>query len=339
MVRQATEEDRAVFDSLAPHPLQSFAWGDFREKTGLAVSRLIRSEGKRIVETALVTWHKLPLVGKVIGYLPKSGVVSEEMMEALIEEGKKRGTVMIKMEPLIEEKTKEADLWKKSVSKFGLKIGKSLFTKYTMILDLSLSEEQILAQMHPKTRYNLRLSERKGVKVEMVEDMKYFEDYWKLMSETTIRQGFFAHTKRYHQLMFETLSKSGMARMLTAKLDGKVLVCWVIFLQNDTLYYPYGASTRDDKNVFASNLVMWEAIRWGKKMGAVKFDMWGSLGFEPDVSDPWYGFHRFKQGFGAKVIEFVGTYDLVIDSAFYPIYVIVNDYLRPVWLKVRAKLR
>lgn len=339
MVREATLEDKRFFDKLAPHPLQSFAWGDFREKTGLAVSKLVRIEDEKIVETALVTWHKLPLIGKVIGYLPKTGILSEEMMEALVLQGKKRKAVMIKMEPLIEERTKEADMWKKLVSRFGLRPGKSLFTKYTMILDLSLSEEELLAGMHPKTRYNLRLSERKGVKVEMSDTMEYFEDYWRLMNETTIRQGFFAHTKRYHQSMFETLSKSGMARMLVAKLDNKILVCWVIFLHNKTLYYPYGASTRDDKNVFASNLVMWEAIKWGKKMGAVQFDMWGSLGFDPDTKDPWYGFHRFKQGFGAKVVEFVGTYDLVIDSIFYPIYVMVNDYARPVWMRIRAKLR
>jgi len=67
----------------------------------------------------------------------------------------------------------------------------------------------------------------------------------------------------------------------------------------------------------SNNLIMWEVIRFGKKKDCVLFDMWGSLGPEPDKKDSWYGFHRFKEGYGAKVVEFVGSWDLVIKPVLY----------------------
>ena len=84
----------------------------------------------------------------------------------------------------------------------------------------------------------------------------------------------------------------------------------------------------------ASNLVMWEAVLFGKKLGLKKFDMWGALGPNPSKNDSWYGFHRFKEGYGAKLTEFVGSFDLVINPMLYGIYKIL-DKVR--WLFLRIK--
>ena len=159
------------------------------------------------------------------------------------------------------------------------------------------------------------------------------------MFETTKRQGFFAHTKEYHRKMWETL-KGNMAHLFTAEYttDGRsyTLVTWILFLFNNTLYYPYGASSDKFRNVMASNLMMWEAIKFGKKHGAKKFDMWGSLGPDADSNDPWYGFHKFKQGYGAKLIEFAGSYDLVINSELYRLYSILHN-IRKEFLSLKRK--
>lgn len=84
--------------------------------------------------------------------------------------------------------------------------------------------------------------------------------------------------------------------------------------------------------------MMWEAIKFGKKQGAKLFDLWGSLGPNPDIKDPWYGFHRFKQGFGAELQEFVGSYDLVINRTEYRLYEWAEK-TRWVLLKILAKFR
>ncbi|KKR34147.1 MAG: FemAB family protein, partial [Candidatus Gottesmanbacteria bacterium GW2011_GWC2_39_8] len=161
------------------------------------------------------------------------------------------------------------------------------------------------------------LAERKGVKIIKSND---FETYWKLMEETTKRQQFFAHDKKYHQTMWETLNKTGIAHLFLAKFGDMTLTAWIVFLFNNVLYYPYGASSQEKRELMASNLMMWEVIKWGKINDAKTFDMWGAMGPNPDKTDPWYGFHRFKEGYNPSLVEFAGSYDLVINPTLYRLY-------------------
>ena len=200
----------------------------------------------------------------------------------------------------------------------GLKLAaRPLFTKYTFILDLTKSEEELLKNMHSKARYNIRVAQRYGVEVGEDNSSVAFEEYLRLMKETTVRQKFYAHTREYHKKMWKILSPKKMARLFIAKYKGQVLTAWILFVFKDTLYYPYGASSSLLREVMASNLMMWEAIRFGKKLGLKKFDMWGALGPNPDPKDPWFGFHSFKEKYGPRHVEFIGSYDLVINSPLY----------------------
>ena len=140
------------------------------------------------------------------------------------------------------------------------------------------------------------------------------------MDETTKRQAFYAHTKSYHQKMFKLMTESGRGHLFTASYEGKILTTWMVFVLNETAYYPYGASSSQLREVMASNLMMWEIIKFAKETGCKHLDMWGSLGPVPDPKDPWYGFHKFKQGYGAELVEFLGTYDLVVDKVWYYLY-------------------
>jgi len=87
----------------------------------------------------------------------------------------------------------------------------------------------------------------------------------------------------------------------------------------------------------APNLLMWEVIKLGKKLGCKSLDMWGSLGPNPNKKDDWYGFHRFKQGYGGNLVEFIGSYDLVINQKLYPIYK-TADLARWKALRVKAEV-
>lgn len=120
-----------------------------------------------------------------------------------------------------------------------------------------------------------------------------------------------------------------------AKYRGKILTAWVLFVFKDTLYYPYGASSSENREVMASNLIMWEAILFGKKLGLKKFDMWGALGPGPDPKDPWFGFHNFKEKYGPGHVEFIGSYDLVINPLLYQGYKLA-DKLRWFYLKLAS---
>ena len=314
-LQDISSQVKKEFNNLASHPLQSWEWGDFREKMGVKIIRLGIFKGNKLVETSQISIHDIPHTKYKIGYLPKGQVPSKKMLEEIYDIGQKNGCIFIKLEPNI---INESSGFSVLGSKFNIVVSSHpLFTKYTFLLDLTKSEEELLKEMKEKTRYNTRLAERKGVRIIKSND---FETYWKLMDETTKRQQFFAHAKKYHQTMWETLNKTGIAHLFLAKFGDMTLTAWIVFLFNNVLYYPYGASSQEKRELMASNLMMWEVIKWGKINDAKTFDMWGAMGPNPDKTDPWYGFHRFKEGYNPSLVEFAGSYDLVINPTLYRLY-------------------
>lgn len=335
ITREVFEEEKESFNNLAPHPLQSWEWGEFRQKTGVKVVRLGTFEGKKLIAGYQVTVHPIPYTPYTVIYFPKGPVSNQAMLEALVKLGQQEKAIFVKMEPQVEELSGETV--KKFLLSSGCRPGKPLFTKYTFQIDLTKSETELMAQMKDKTRYNVRLAQKHGVIVKEDNSTQAFENYLRLTRETTQRQKFYAHSEKYHRLMWETLKVKNnrlTAHLLTATYQNEPLVTWIVFNFNNVLYYPYGASSTERRELMASNLMMWEAIRFGKKMGCQTFDMWGSLGPNPDPKDPWYGFHRFKEGYGGKLVEFIGTYDLVLNPTLYKLYNLA-DNLRWKFLRIK----
>lgn len=312
------------------HPLQSPAWEKFRRTMGIDVLRT-RWQGPEPAE-GLLTFHSIPHSPWTIGYFPKGPAPTQKMLEKLKRIGKEKNAIFIQLEPNV---ISPIDL---RITDYDVrKSYHPLFTKYTFILDLTKSEEELLKAMHSKTRYNLKVALKHGVIVEENNSDDAFEAYLRLVSETTERQGFYAHNKHYHRTMWQTMHEAGIARLFTASYQSKIIAAWIIFAYEGVLYYPYGTSSREHRDVMAPNLLLWEIARWGKKNGYVSFDLWGALGPEPNPKDPWFGFHRFKQGFNPTLVEFVGSYDLVILPLHYQFYKIA-DSVRWIILKLRKKI-
>lgn len=330
--RILTEKDKGAYDKLVLHIIQSWEWGEFREKTGVDVVRIGHFDGTKLKKAYQLTFHKVPKLKYTIGYFPKGPMVDREMVEALRTIGAEKKAAFIKMEPNVT--VDSSQLTVDRLEKLGLvRAKKALFTKYNFVLDLTKSEEQLLAGMHPKTRYNIKVAQKKGVEVYDSVDEADFEIYLKLYFDTTKRQKYFGHTPEYHRLVWKTLKDAKMARVLIGKYQKKPLVAWMLLNFGDTLYYPYGGSSTEYKDVMASNLVAWEAIKLGKKLELKSLDLWGALGLEPNTHDPWYGFHRFKAGYGARHVEYIGTFDLVLNPT---LYLILNVADRIRWVLLRA---
>ncbi len=279
------------------HPLQSLEWGDFRKKNGNLVTS---------VAGYLVVWSRVPKTPWYFGTLLKSKIPSKEDVEKLKEEGEKLGGIGIRIEPDV-QKGKIPD---------GLVRGRRFFTAKTFWLDLTKSEEELLKAMHPKARYNIRLAEKHGVAVEEDGSNEAFEKYLELTEETAKRQGFFAHNRRYHELMWETL-KEKIAHLFVAKYKGEVLAAWIIFKYDGRIYYPYGATSDKHREVMAPSLMLWKTALWGKKQGGKIYDLWGV--------EEGKGFTDFKAKFGPKIVEFVGTYDLIINPLLYWLFRIAEE--------------
>jgi len=340
LIREIRPEEKKNYNRVVNHPLQSWEWGEFRKKTGVKVERLGFFEAGKIKKGLQVTFHPIPIMNQMAGYFLKGFMPDEEQLAAVKQLGKQHNAIFVKMEPNILQKVEAASAHSQ-ITKFLLKNscqpGRPLFTKYTFQLNLDKDEETLFANLDSKTRYNVRLAAKKGVQIFENTTKEGMEEFIKILQETTKRQGFYAHNPDYFRKMWQALGNSGIIHIFNAVYENQILVCWIMFTFNGVLYYPYGSSRNIHRKVMASNLMMWEMMKFGKNMGCTKFDMWGSLGPDPNKKDPWYGFHRFKKGYGGNLTEFLGTYDLVINYPMYQIFKIA-DNLRWKFLRIKAKL-
>lgn len=333
-LRPLDQKYKTQYNKLVTHVIQSWEWGEFREKLGTTVLRYGIFEDNKLTVAFQLTLHPIPFTSQFVGYLPKGPIPNKQMAQALKQIGTEYNCAFIKIEPHI---SSDAPLY--SVYPSFLHSPKPLFTKYNFVLDLTPSEEDLLKGMHSKTRYNIRLAEKKGVIVKEYTDNKGFKEFLKLHFETTERQSFHSHNENYHQKAWETLLDAGIARVLIAYYKKKPLSAWMLYTFKDTLYYPYGGSSVEYKEVMANNSIAWEAIKIGKRLGLKEFDMWGALGPNADPNDPWQGFHRFKQGYGGKLVEYLGTYDLVFNDPLYWGFNLVDKFtgLKVLMLKTLGK--
>jgi len=312
--------NQKIFDEKAYHPLQSWAWGKARKKMGLKILRLGEFKGNQLINVYTITFHKIPFISYLIGYLPRSVVPSQKITDFLFQYGKKNKIIFIKIEPYFNKSQILNSKFQIKNKKY--KIEKSphpLFPDWTQILDITLSEEELLKNMHPKTRYNIRLAQKKGVIIKEESNIKGFEIFSKLYFETCRRQGYFGHDLKYHQIVWESL-KNKIAHILIAYYQNEPLAAYQIWIYKNVAYYTYGGSSIKYRNLMGNNLLMWEAIKLAKNLGAKKFDMWGSLPPSYSSNHPWAGFTRFKQGYGGKFIKMPGSFDLIINKPLYSLY-------------------
>ncbi len=305
-----------LYDEACHHPMQAWSWGEARKKMGIEVVRIGEFRNTNLKNAFQMTVHRLPHTPYKIGYIPRCVNPSKEVLFFLQDFGRKNRLVFIKIEPY---EIKDSRPTIHDPKFLMVKSPHPLFPSWSQILSLEKNDDELLKSFHSKTRYNIRLAQKKGVVVKEVFDKKGFEDFIKLYFVTCRRQKYFGHTPAYHRDIWETL-KGDIAHLLIAYFDGEPLAAYEMFYFKNSIYYVYGGTSDKHRNLMASNLLMWEAIRLGKKLGAVRFDMWGSLPPNYDTGHPWAGFTRFKEGYNTKFVEFVGSFDLVINPLMYKLY-------------------
>lgn len=336
-LRVVTEKQKSQYNKAVTHIMQSWEWGEFRKAQGTLVLRYGIFKSGKLKRVFQLTLHKIPLTKSYVGYLPKGSFPDRELSEALRRVAKKNNCAFIKVEPNISSSPDQSI--NQLVDKNFKPSPKPLFTIYNFIIDLTKSEEELLKNMHSKTRYNIRVAQKNGVKVEERTDDEAFDIYKKLYFETTKRQSYHGHNEDYHKLVWQNFKKAGIARLLIGWYKNEPLTAWMLFNFKDTLYYPYGGSSKEHPEVMSNNLVAWEAIKLGKKLNLKKFDMWGAANTpDPEPSDPYYGFHRFKKGYGGDFVKYIGTFDLVLNWPIYFIFTFI-DKLMPLKVLLLKLLR
>ncbi|MDR1399786.1 MAG: peptidoglycan bridge formation glycyltransferase FemA/FemB family protein [Treponema sp.] len=341
LIRTIAPEERVQYDSVVSHPVQSWQWGEFKKQSGLKVERIGFFEHDTLMRAMQVTFHPVPLLGSV-GYAAKVFAPDGEQFDALRQAARKHGALFTKIEPDVFVPVDVPDPAAEQLDAFirghGGISGELIYTQHNFHLDLRPDNDMLFAAFATKTRYNTRLAMKKGVEIVEESSEAGMETYIRLMIETTQRQKFYSHSPEFFRTLWRVIGRDehSMLRIFYARYHGEVLVAWLVFVFNKRLYYPYGASSNQHRELMASNLMMWHIIQYGKAQGCVDLDMWGALGPNADPNDPFYGFHRFKQGYNPILMKNLGAYDLVHKNISYRIFERLNA-LRWRYLRFRRR--
>jgi len=298
------------------HVLQSEIWEKFKNDYGTSAMR---------VGEILYTKHKIPFSNYYYGYCPRVNPFEIDF-EKLKTSMKENSCVAVHFDvPNITKEDSEVEKAENILKEKCIKSQRDEFAKGNFFMDLEKDEEEILADMHKKHRYNIRLAQRKGVTVRESTSDEDFETFYNLYYETSQRQKFFGRSRTYLEKVWKNFRDNNASFLLIAEYQGKPLSAWMLLVFEGVLYYPYGGSTERDKDVQSSCLLGWESIKFGKKMGCELFDMWGATEDMSKKSDPYYGFSVFKEKFGARHVSYIDSYDFVINEPVYRAFIVANN--------------
>ncbi len=321
--------------------LQSYEWGEVK-KPAWQPLRFAVEEGGHIVAAASILKRKLPKVNRCIFYCSRGPIANydnEELLRFLFdrlrEEGKKHGAILLKIDPAIRVERQDVVERLKRIGFIPAPDAQGGFggtqPRCVMPLNIGRSEEELLASFHQKWRYNIRLAERKGVQVKtdcVRDDVKTF---YQILRETAERDGFRVRDLSYFEKMWDELTPRGLAKLFLASYQGEPIAGAFNLLIGDKCWYLYGASSNQHRNVMPNHLVQWTAIRWAKSQGCRVYDFRGvapqkTTDHRPQTTDQTQdaarnthleGLNRFKAGFGAEYVEYIGEFDLPLSRLWY----------------------
>lgn len=317
------------------HPLaeiqQCSIWGDFQEKIPTRGKRWIVTleENGKIIGGSQFILHKLPrnlswlyaARGPLLNYERSDIQHQINLLTNTIKQATKADNVIfLRIDPpfTMDEKFPKIKGFHKTTAGYH--------PEHTLILDLAPPEPEILAQMKPKGRYNIRLAEKKGVNIRKSDPINNrdqflsdIDSYHKILKQTTERDGFHGHRKGFYQTMLETLYPENLADLFIAEYEGRTIAAIIVTYFKDTALYYYGVSSNEDRNVMAPYLLQWEAIKDSKNRGIKYYDF---LGVAPQnqPNHPWRGVTSFKEKFGGLFTSFHPAQEKPLKFFWYWLY-------------------
>lgn len=315
---------------LASHPnahiLQTEGWGHFKSAFGWqAIQMISKYELGQRQCGAQILFRQLPF-GFSLAYIPKGpiGARWDLLWPEVDSVCKAKRAIFLKVEPDLWEGVSNSDLM--GLESNGFQMSQhNVQPPRTLVVDLSSTDDQILARMKQKTRYNIRLALRKGVVIHQTRDINTF---YKLMQVTSERDSFGVHSKNYYQGALEYFEPHGQCALLCAEFDGRPLAALMVFARGKRAWYFYGASSNEYRHLMPTYLLQWEAIRWAKDKGCDEYDLWGVPDESAEIlesqflerSDDLWSVYRFKRGFGGKLRRSVNAFDRIYHPGMYQLY-------------------
>lgn len=293
--------------------IQSKHWIDFQKSLGRNVFEY-DEKGIR----ANIIKHDIPF-GKNYLYIPHGPEIDFNSMTGgfkdpirnfiryLKDLGNQQKSIFIKSEPL-------TDNVAQSLAENNFKKSKKeIQPSKTVILSLEKNEEELLKNMHHKTRYNIRVAQKHNISVNESNDVKIF---WGLIKKTSQHDKFYTHPKDYYEKLLNYFGrdKEISVKLFIAHYNNKPVAAVVILFYGDIGYYLHGASDYNYRKFMAPYLLHWHIISYLKERGFKNYDLWGVN------AKKWPGVTRFKLGWGGKLVECPGSFNLTISWPWHTVY-------------------
>ena len=344
--------NRLISQLPEPHLLQTWEWGQVKGKFGwLPIYKNWGPETNP--DAAALVLERSVSPGNMglsfrIHYVPKGPLLRDWCDQDLVEQvlvdlqhlAKSRGAIFVKADPDVIVGKGIPDTKEDLVDPSGEKVINYLETKgwiysddqiqfrNTVLIDLKPAEDEILAKMKQKTRYNVRLAGRRGVSVR-IGTREDFDLLYRMYAETSIRDGFAVREANYYHSLWDTFLDRGekestdgigpSCRLIIAEVEGEAIAGMAIFIFAGKAYYMHGMSRPVHREKMPNYLLQWEAMLRAKESGCLVYDLWGAPEEFNDHDSMW-GVYRFKEGLGGKVVRTIGAYDLPVRPFFYRMY-------------------
>ena len=311
-----------------PHFLQTWEWAALKSRHGWDPARIVwsGSEKNEPLAVASILTRRVGRWPSAVMYTPKGPILDygspdlfEQVLEYLEDLATEKRALFIKIDPDVQVNSAEGEAVMVVLRRRGWQFSQEQIQfRNTMLVDLGLDPDELLAAMKSKWRYNTRLAVRKGVAVRRsgLDDLPLL---YRMYAETSTRDGFVIRSQEYYSDAWGSFMRAGLAQPLIAEVDGKPVAMVIIFRCGHTAWYVYGASRSVHREKMPNHLLQWEAMRWAQGQGCTVYDMWGA----PEVlndSDPLWGVYRFKQGFGGQLVRYIGAWDYPVSRPGYWLY-------------------
>lgn len=331
-IRHITYPDRETWNNfVASSPsspvLQSFEWGELKSKFGWQAIRLAVEDRGKIIAGISILKRKIPCTGYSLFYAPRGPILNlfdrgllEFLLDAVEKEADNHRAISLKMDPEIPEVPEKHSDILANLSKLGfVKAHQQIQPRATFLLNLSPDLDEILMSFEEKTRYNIRLAQKKGVVVREVPSKRGIDLFYEMYKGTARRDKFLIHPLKYYEAVREILFEKGMGTNFIAYYQNKPIASVIVFHFGSRIWYMYGASLSEHRNVMPNHLLHWHVIQWAKRKNFKIYDLWG-IPVNPKEGHPLWGVYRFKKGFRGKMVKFVGAYDFPYTPLFYNIF-------------------
>ncbi len=318
------------------HVLQSYEWGRFKARYGWEPLRLLFEEDGLVQAAASILRRKFPHLPLCIMYVPKGPALDysdegllKSVLATLEDIARRYHAIFIKIDPdvCLEDPGSPSAQVTTTLERRGWRLSsEQIQFRNTMLIDLMQEEDELFMAMKSKTRYNVRLAGRRGVKVRLgrLADLPLF---YEMYAETGTRDEFIIRPFAYYRDAWQTFIEANLAQLLIAEYEGQLLAGLILFHFGKKVWYMYGASRDMHRNLMPNHLLQWEAMCWAKAQGCTVYDLWGAPNV-PDESDPLWGVYKFKEGFGGQFVRHIGAYDYPVSRFLYRIYTVtVPRYL------------